>query len=395
MRPAEYIFGNTSTRLMGKTMVLAVTGSIAAVKAVEIARELIRQGANVIAVLSQGGGQIIHSNSLEYATGKKVITQISGQMEYLDLFGKSEKADLLLVCPATADAIGKITYGFADDIVSLMAMNALGSKKKVLIVPAMHESMGQNKIVQENIRKLKKLGVHFLDPVNQEGIDKLPGKEEIVLECERLLLGRPLNGKKVVIASGRTEEDVDDVRVLTNRASGRMGNELALEAYRLGARVVLVHCNTLGIRGIKQVKIRTALEMENALLKECEGAKYLFMPAAIGDFNIQIQKQKGKISSKDPVLLTLKPRRKIIQVLRKKYKKLYLVGFKLVGKEKELEKACFEKLRKDRLQMVVGDTPEMLGAEKGKVIVFKGKGILEVIGSKTVIAYEIWKEIVK
>ena len=394
MKPFEAIDGTVSDSLKNKTIVLAVTGSIAAVKTVELARELIRNSARVIPVMSSSATEIIHPNALEYACGQKPLTNISAQMEYLDLFGKNGNADLLLICPATADVISKIACAFSDDLISLMALNALGSNKKILIIPAMHESMISNKILQENIAKLKKAGVVFLNPVNQENIAKLPEKEEIVLECERLLSDSFLKNKKVVIASGPTEEDVDDLRVVTNRSSGKMGIELALQAYRLGAHVILIHRTHLQVQSIQQTSVRTPDEMEQALLHACKAADFLLMPAAIGDFDVKIAKQSGKISSHGKTVLELLPRGKIISQLRKKFPNLFILGFKACSNRFEINFVCTEKLKKDKLNAVVGNVAkEMMGADQGTVWLFKNKGCAEIQGTKRTLAEGIWNEI--
>ncbi|MDO8428646.1 MAG: bifunctional phosphopantothenoylcysteine decarboxylase/phosphopantothenate--cysteine ligase CoaBC [Candidatus Diapherotrites archaeon] len=396
MKPFEFIYGNHSSSLKNKTIVLAVTGSIAAVKTVELARALIRFSANVVPVMSKSATEILHPNALEYACGQKPLTQITAQMDYLDLFGKNGRSDLLLICPATADCISKIAHAFSDDLISILALNALGSKKQILIVPAMHESMLENKLLQKNIVKLKKAGIVFLEPFIQEEIGKLPEKETIVLECERLLSVHSLKNKTVVIASGKTEEDVDDLRILTNRSSGKMGSELALQAYRLGAQVVVVACEPIPFTQIKQIRIRTAEEMEQALFQECKKANFLLMPAAIGDFDIRVVKQSGKISSKNKTVLELFPRAKIIAKLRKKFSKLFILGFKACAQESEIESICLEKLKKDQLTALVGNVGKtMMGADSGTVWLFKEKGSVKIQGTKKEIAQNIWSEILQ
>lgn len=170
----ETISGTKSKTLGGKRIVLAVCGSIAAIEAPKLARELMRHGADVIPVLSEAGKMIIHPWALECVTGKKTITQTTGFCEHIEHCGDWKgKADLLLICPATANTISKIACGVDDSVVTTFASTALGAKIPVIIAPAMHESMIHNLFVQENMGKLKKAGVKFVDPKMEEEKAKL------------------------------------------------------------------------------------------------------------------------------------------------------------------------------------------------------------------------------
>ena len=224
----------TVQTLAGKEIVIGVTGSIAAVETVRLIHALRRKGAVVQPVMSTAAQGIIHPDALTYASGRQTITRLSGMVEHVTYCGDGGSASLLLIAPCTANTIGKIACGIDDTPVATFATTALGSGMPVLVVPAMHHSMYRHPAVTRNIKTLESWGVGFAGPRIGEGKAKIADSDEIVLRCERAILGRPLAGKKVLVTSGACREPVDDVRVLTTRSSGRMGRELALEAFRLG-----------------------------------------------------------------------------------------------------------------------------------------------------------------
>ncbi len=197
--PTLDLKSSKSISLDGKRIVLCVTGSIAAVETIRLARELIRNGAEVQGVMSQAAQAIIHPYALEYATGRKVITEITGAIEHVAYCGKRKEAyDLLLVAPCTANTIGKIAAGVDDTPVTTFATTAIGSHIPIIIVPAMHGSMFEHPIVQENIKKLESIGITFVMPKVEEGTAKIPDNAEIVINVERTLSDSPLKGKKIL-----------------------------------------------------------------------------------------------------------------------------------------------------------------------------------------------------
>ena len=167
MHPSQAILCQKSEKLKKKTVVLGITGSIAATECVKLARELIRHGANVVPVMSDWGQKIIHPISMEFATGHTPITEIDGSVQYVDLCGDSGIADLMLIAPATANTISKIAYGITDSTVSLFGVTTMGSKTPLMIVPAMHISLYDQPIIDENMRKL------WLDYNEKYGTEKL------------------------------------------------------------------------------------------------------------------------------------------------------------------------------------------------------------------------------
>ncbi len=339
--PTLDLCGTVSRSLAGKKIVLAVTGSIAAVETIKLARELIRHGAEVQAVMSAAAQTIIHPYALQYATGRDVITEITGNVEHVAFCGARKEAyDLLLIAPCTANTIGKIAAGIDDTPVTTFATTAIGSKIPVVIVPAMHGSMMEHTIVRENIRKLASIGVQFAMPVTAEKIAKFPDNAIIVLNVERALASSSLKGKKILITGGPNVEEIDPIRVLTSRSTGKMGVELALEAYRNGAEVTVVHRGKMDVPGIREVFAESARDMMDAVMKELKkGYDIYISAAAISDFTVK--KAGDKISSSGPVKIELKPTAKIIERVRKEYPGMFTVAFKAdtVGEAELLKRA--------------------------------------------------------
>ena len=172
---------------MTMKVVVAVCGSVAAVRTPELVRELIRQGFDVECIMSPEAQRIIHPNVLHWASGKPVVTELTGAVEHVRLLGVDSEADLLLICPSTSNTISKIACGIDDTVITTMAATALGAKKPVIIVPAMHISMYKNPFVAENIKKLKKAGVKFVGPRFEEDKAKIAEEKEIIAEVKKAL----------------------------------------------------------------------------------------------------------------------------------------------------------------------------------------------------------------
>ena len=348
----------TVQTLAGKEIAIGVTGSIAAVETVRLIHALRRKGARVQPVMSTAAQGIIHPDALTYASGRQAITRISGFVEHVTYCGDGGSASLLLIAPCTANTIGKIACGIDNTPVTTFATTALGSGMPVLIVPAMHHSMFRHPAVVRNIRTLESWGVGFAGPRIEEGKAKFADIDEIVLRCERAVLNKPLAGKRVLVTSGACREPVDDVRVLTTRSSGRMGGELALEAYRLGADVTVVHNDILPC--VQNVPVETAGGMLDAVRKYLKkGSPDLYISAAaISDF--APKKVRGKIASGKPVTIDLSPLPKLIDHVLE-HSKTRVIAFKigrtpLPGAEALLARGAW---------MVVTNTPESMGTATG------------------------------
>ena len=388
----ERIRGKKSERLKGKKIVLGVTGSIAAVETVKLARELIRRGAEVFAVMSKSARKIIHPYALEFATGNKVITEITGEVEHVKFLGKDGIADLFLIAPSTANTIGKIANGIDDTPVTTFATTALGAKKPVLIVPAMHEAMIDNDLVIRNIEKLKGMGVEIIEPKLEEGKAKFPEIEKICLHVERALYPKEFAGKKVLVTAGPTFEHLDPIRFISNKSSGLMGKEIALELWRRGAEVVFISSKNLGISlpNFKQIEVRSVLDMLKAVLNEIKDCSLFVSAAAASDFLVEMEKKKIKTTKE--ITITLREAPKVIKEVRKIYSG-DIIGFKAETgvSDEELERIARERLEADALSMVVAnDVLERgMGTEDTRVVVVTEKRSEWFEGMKSEVARKI------
>ncbi|NHW22799.1 MAG: bifunctional phosphopantothenoylcysteine decarboxylase/phosphopantothenate--cysteine ligase CoaBC [Archaeoglobales archaeon] len=388
----ERIRGVESRRLEGKKIVLGVTGSIAAVECVKLARELARRGAEVFAVMSEAAQKIIHPYALEFATGNRVVTEITGMIEHVNYLGKDGFADLYLIAPATANTISKIANGIDDTPVTTFATAALGSGKPMLIAPAMHAAMIENKAVKENMEKLKKMGVEFIEPKFAEEKAKFPDIEKICLHVERKLYSKEFLGKKVLVTAGPTYEQIDPVRFISNRSSGLMGKEIALELWRRGAEVVLVSSKDFGIDlpNFREVHVWSVRDMLNAVLEEIKGCDLFVSSAAPADFEVEMRDKKIKTAPE--LVLKLKEAPKIIKEVRRVYGG-HIVGFKAETglSDEELAKIAKERLEADKLAMVVAnDVLERgMGTEETRVVVVTARRTQWLEGRKSLVAQKI------
>jgi len=396
--PTLRIKGTKSHSLLGKKIVLGVTGSVAAVRAFELARELIRHGADVYSVMSRAATEIIHPYTLHYATGHEAITKLMGDIEHVEFLGMEGSADLFLIAPCTANTLNKIATGVSDTPVTVFATTAFGSGIPMIIVPAMHESMFNSPVITENLEKLRQLGVTVLGPKIQEGLAKIVSIAEIVLATEHMLSPKKLAGKRVLVTGGPTAEPIDPVRILTNRSSGRTGMELAKAAYKQGAEVTLVHSKALNMMGINELRVETANEMIDTCLNELRtGHDVLISSAAIADFTVD--PAAVKISSGGDLHLHFTPTRKLIAEARKELPELVIVGFKAETNvsEDELVQRARTKLEAHNLQMVVANDIGKggIGADDNEVFILR-KGastVKHVNGKKRIIAEEIVNEL--
>jgi len=349
--------------LKNKKIVVCVTGSVAAIETPKVVRELRRRGAKVFCVMSKAAQKIIHPYVLEWASENEVVTEITGKIEHVKLCGEVPgKVDLVIVAPSTANTIGKIAFGVDDTPVTTVVTTAFGSKIPIMIVPAMHISMYKHPIVKENIGKLKKHGVDFIMPRIEEGKAKIAGFEKIVNYIELRLTKKDFKGKKVLVTAGATIEDLDAVRVITNKSSGKMGIAIAEEAYRRGADVILIKGKTTvkPVFGFKTIEVRSAEQMFNAV-KENIDCDIIIHAAAVSDFTVD--KELGKISSKNKINLELTPNTKILEKIKTLNKKVFLVGFKAEYKltKKQLIERAYKKLKQANCDLIVAND---IGREK-------------------------------
>ena len=345
IHPSFDIIGTAGSELAGRRIVLCITGSVACVRSSEVARLLMRHGAAVYPVMTESACKLIGPDLIEWACGYKPVTTLTGAVEHVALAGNvADKADLILVCPSTANTIGKIAGGIDDTPVTTVVTTALGERIPVVIVPAMHEPMYRHPFVLENIQKLKKAGITVMMPRVEEGKAKIPENEAIYQTVLSVLADKALlAGKKILITAGRTVEYIDPVRVITNNSSGKMGFALAQAASDMGAEVTVVYGKgSVEPEGrFKVVRADTADDMKKAVEKELASGGYdmMFASSAVGDWKPAVMSKK-KISTRanKKLVLELVPTVKIIDSIKKKFPKVFLVAFRALHdlSEKEL-----------------------------------------------------------
>ena len=327
------IESSSSTLLQGRTIALAISGSVAALESFRLARALIRHGAKVRCLLTPAAKQLVSATSLEWATGFPVVTELTGRCEHLELFGEHGTADLLLLAPATANTVGKLALGLDDNAVTTTALTALGSKVPVLCCPGMHEPMMASPAVAENLSRLSGFGVELLMPSVSEGKAKMMGVEEVVSRVLRRLGPNDLAGQRVLITGGPTREYLDPARCFTNPSSGASACFLAEEAERRGAKAVLVYgpgqaspAPWLDVR-----LVETGEDMVKAveLVLEEGPVSYALSVAAVADF-APTERAEQKISTAGLQELTVKlvPTPKILDLIRARAPNATLVAFK-------------------------------------------------------------------
>ena len=393
MHPAKRIHAAKSEELTGKTVVLCVTGSIAAVETVKLARELIRHGATVVPVLSKDAMEIIHPNALHFATGREPVTKLDGSVPYIELVGTHGTANLVLIAPATSNTIAKIAMGIDDTVVTTFAQNALGAGIPILIAPAMHETMYANPIVASHLKTLETHGVEFVTPKFEEEKAKLAEVDEIVARVLRILGGKELAGKRIVVVAGATAEPIDDVRIVTNRSSGETGIELAKAAFEMGGDVELWlgRHHTSVPHYLPAKRFETTADL--ASLAASLNADVCIVPAAISDF--APKKAKGKIPSrKGPVTLDLMPTAKVLPALRGGAK--VLVGFKAEAgvPPAQLRARAMTLLREAKLDVVVANDVTRVHKDQTSIVILdrRGRG-KKFTGSKALAAETIWRTV--
>jgi phosphopantothenoylcysteine decarboxylase/phosphopantothenate--cysteine ligase len=368
--------------LEGANVALGVSGSIAAVKTVELAHELRREGASVKAVMSDSARGIVHPWSLEYATGNDVVTEITGRVEHVEFCGRDGWADVLLLAPATANTVGKVAAAVDDTPPTTCATTALGAGLPVVVAPAMHEPMYDHPGVLEAIERVEAWGVPFVDPRIEEGKAKIATEEAIVLATARAVGDRPLDGRHVVVTSGATSERIDPVRTLTNRASGRTGRAVAKGCYVRGADVTLVHDGP-DVPYATVRRAESAADMTAAVREAAEaGADAVVSAAAISDYTVETS--ETKLRSGRERTLNLEPTPKLIDTVREAHPDLPVVGFKLEtdGDDEALTSAARETLERAGLAFVVANDASVLGSEETRTLFVRADGVAEYRGDK-------------
>ena len=347
---------------MKKTVVLGVTGSIAAYKSAEVVSQLQKKGYQVRVILTDAGAQFITPLTLETLSKAPVAQdQFSRETPYeVEHIALAKLADVFLVAPATANFIGKAANGIADD---LLLSTFLATRAKVLIAPAMNSNMLEHPAVQKNMETLRQRGCTFIEPdrgllaCGDVGKGRLAPVEEIVKAVETALEEeKDLSGKRILVTAGPTQEPVDPVRYLTNRSSGKMGFAIAEAAARRGAEVTLI-AGPVSLdtpEDVQRVDIRTSAELFEQVDAHFDACDALIMAAAPADFTpAEISDQKLKKTGLDGMQLKLSPTRDILKTMGEKKTHQLLMGF--AAETRNVEAYALDKLSRKNLDFIAAN----------------------------------------
>jgi phosphopantothenoylcysteine decarboxylase/phosphopantothenate--cysteine ligase len=345
----------------GKNILLGISGGIGAFKACELLRLFVKAEAKVRVVMTEAAQQFVTPLTFQSLGAEMVSTDVfEAKLYSLEHVAWSDWANMLVIAPCTANVIGKMANGIADEVLSTQAIAYSGP---ILIAPAMNVKMYNNKAVQKNIAYLKSIGVHFIGPetgalaslITASG--RMSEPETIFARARQILLGRnDLKGQKVVVSAGPTREPLDPVRYISNHSSGKMGYALADTASAFGAEVTLITgpVTIAPPPGVNVVRVESALQMQDEIDRHCVGADYLFMAAAVADFRpASYQKQKIKRTG-ESLNLVLQANPDILKSLQKNRPRK-VIGFAL--EMENLEARAHDKLRDKRLDMIVANNP--------------------------------------
>lgn len=310
--------------LSGKNILIGITGGIAAYKICELIRMFKRDNANVRVICTRNALNFVTKLTLQNLSQNNVGIEEFELDDYKpEHISYADEADIMVIAPATANTISKIAYGICDNLLTSVVC---AFKKPVIIAPAMNCNMWENPIIQENIQKLTAKGFKILEPESgylacgYEGKGRLCGLDKIFDVAKSILLARKENKKKYIITAGGTIEDIDPVRYISNYSSGKMGLALADEAYFNGNNVVLITTKDV-TRPYKIIKVKSALEMQNAVNQEFDTSDVIIMAAAVADYRVKNQSaQKIKKTSEDEITLELVKNPDILKELCEKKK---------------------------------------------------------------------------
>ncbi|HWS29082.1 MAG TPA: bifunctional phosphopantothenoylcysteine decarboxylase/phosphopantothenate--cysteine ligase CoaBC [Clostridia bacterium] len=368
-----------------KAVVLGITGSIAAFKACDIVSGLKKRGVDVYCILTKSGAEFITALSLESLSNHPVVTDMFNrespwEIEHIAL---AKRADVFLVAPASADFIAKAANGISDD---MLTTTILATRAPILIAPAMNTNMYLHSATQANMEILSSRGCRFVEPATgllacgDVGKGKLANVDEIIEATMALLYPKQdLGGKRILVSAGPTHENLDPVRYLTNRSSGKMGYAVAEAAAERGATVTLVSGPTaLHIpNGIEYVDVVTSAEMFEAVDSRFDDCDALIMAAAPADFTPEEESaNKIKKNGRESLTLTLKPTRDILAAVGQRKKAQRVLGF--AAETEQLKENAKAKLEKKNLDMIAANDVSKAGigfqANKNAVTLYKRNG---------------------
>ena len=358
--------------LKDKTVVIGVSGGIAVYKTLDVVSRLRKLGVNVNVIMTKSATEFVTPLSFQSLSQNYVVCDMfedpkTWDVEHISL---AKRADVFLIAPATANVIGKIANGIADDMLTTTVM---ATKAKVLIAPAMNTNMYENPILQRNINTLKELGYNFVEPESgrlacgDTGKGKLASPETIVDEVVKLLSkGQDLKGKSIIVTAGPTVESIDPMRYITNRSTGKMGYSIAKEAIERGADVTLITgpTNLTPPQNLKKlVKIESAKDMYEAVLANLDENDVVIKSAAVADYKPKNYSNKKKKKSDDDLVIELDRNKDIAQEIGKIKNNKILVGF--AAETNDLIENASLKIKKKNLDFIVANDLTKEGAGFG------------------------------
>ena len=381
-----------------KKILLGVCGGIAAYKAVDLASNLTGMGAEVRTIMTASAYELISPVTFKSITHQKVVTRLFDADADIEHISLADWADIIIVAPATANIIGKVAAGIADDLLSTTIMAATAP---VCFVPAMNVHMYENPILQENILKLGEHGYFFLEPetgrlaCGYEGKGRFPKTDEILhFAATHLKYQRDLKNIPILITAGASRESIDPMRFITNHSSGRMGLALARAAHFRGARVTLIHAAvSQDIPGyLNGIETLTASEMYDKVLQEFPHHKIIFKTAAVADYTPARQAGQ-KIKKQDALKLELLRTKDILAELGKlKKKDQILVGF--AAESENIIANAREKLVQKNLDFIVANDLKVAGRNDTEVTLISQNSEEKLSGSKFEVAHQIIDRVV-
>ncbi|MDN5845194.1 MAG: bifunctional phosphopantothenoylcysteine decarboxylase/phosphopantothenate--cysteine ligase CoaBC [Candidatus Nitrosocosmicus sp.] len=446
LHPSKDIKCTLGKELVGKRVVICVTASVACYKAIDLIRKMMRHGAEVFVVTSKAVEKFINREYFLWASGNPVITELSGDLEHVRI-ANYETSDLIIVYPGTANTIGKFANGIDDTPVTSVLSIALGAGVPIIIAPAMHDAMYQNKIIKQNIQYLENIGIVFMNPIFEEEKAKVATVESVYLQSIGLVKNQiskyvknhevrnehndiffckhsiddslPLDtnqmlsfmkNKKILISAGSTVEHIDPIRVISNTSSGKMGYCLTRKAIELGLDVTVVKGLTmidteyLKLKdhfNVELIEAKTTEQMRSSIVQILSSNLYdiIILAAAVSDFKPEHYSSDKITSGYDSFVLRLVPTSKIVDQIKYVQSKTFLVAFKAeyrVSNQILLERA-YKKISDSNADLVVandvGTEGAFIGSDSNKIlIVDKYKNYYEFpIQNKEIVAENILK----
>jgi phosphopantothenoylcysteine decarboxylase/phosphopantothenate--cysteine ligase len=369
--------------LASHKIILGITGGIAAYKAAELTRLLVKDDFDVQVVMTESASQFITPLTFQALSGKEVLTSLwksntSNGMSHIEL---SRNYDLIVIAPASANFLAKLTHGFADDLLSSLC---LARNCPIAVAPAMNVHMWTNQATQRNVSQLQQDGVIFFGPDSGEqacgdiGLGRMLDTEELFRSIKNHFIPKLFKGKKILMTSGGTIEMIDDVRGITNISSGKMGAAIANTAESMGAKVTLITSNHKDyLKNINAIYVSDAQSMHDAVLKHISDQDIFISVAAVSDFKPK-EKLNGKLKKDTASMnLQLEPTIDILKEVGLSKNKIFKVGF--AAESENLIENAKKKLRTKNLDLIVANLiQESMGLEDTKVSIIDKNTVIDV-----------------